>query len=327
MGQSLSDFSQQVYFTKPRLRAPGSRESVEIQVRHFARYWAEQGYEAPPAIEDLTRDSIQAAMAWQVGRGRKPQTANKLGRTLLGLANYASERMDLPRPKRLEWYPELRSEPDCWSVEQVESLIRTAGKLRGQLAGATRAEFATALLWLAYNSGERIDAVMSVQWAWIDWTSRTVRIPAAARKDREEYTVWLMDETVSALLVLRRAGTPGVFDCWNRDRHIKQWPALNLLLRKIVYSALIDPAADVNTLSRRDVSAVIGRRELWHKIRRSFATEIARNSDESTASRLLGHSSIATTRRYIDRRKLPLRPQRDLLRRPAGPQLRLFADA
>jgi integrase len=323
---TLTDFVRNVYFAKPRLRSPGSRESVEIQVRHFHAWWNDLQYPAPPTIDDLTRDAIQAAMAWQLERGRKPQTCNKLGRTLLGVANYAAERLDLPRPKRVEWYPEPKTEADAWSVEQVQELIRTAGRLAGSLRGATRAEFAVAVLWLAYNSGERIEALMGVQWVWFDWPSRTLRIPAEARKDREEYTVWLMEETAAAVLVLRRAGTPGVFDCWDRDRHVKQWPALNLMLRKIVYAALVDPTADPNRLTRRDVASVVGRRELWHKLRRSFATEIARNSDESTASRLLGHSSILTTRRYIDRRKLPVRPQRDLLRRPTPGQLRLFAE-
>jgi integrase len=323
---SLLDFVQSIYFAKPRLRSPGSRESVIIQARHFARWWAETGHVGPPTIQDVTRDAVQQVMAWQVSRGRTPQTANKLGRTLLGVANYAAERLDLPLPKRLEWFPEPRREPDAWSVEQVEALIRTAGQLRGSLRGTTRAEFAVAVIWLAYNSGERIEALMQIQWAWIDWSSRTLRIPAAVRKDREDYTVWLLDETATALLVLRRAGTPDVFGDWDRDRHVKQWPALNLLLRKLVYAALIDPEADVNRLSRRDVSAVVGRRELWHKLRRTFATEIARNADESTAQRLLGHSSINTTRRYIDRRKLPDRPQRELLRRPSTHQLKLWAE-
>lgn len=322
----LLEFVQTAYFAKPRLRSPGSRESVLIQVRHFARWWAEKGHVGPPVITDLTRDAIQQAMAWQVSRGRTPQTANKLGRTLRAVANYAAEALELPLPKRLEFFAEPRSEPDAWSVEQVEALIRTAGQLRGSLHGATRSEFATAILWLAYNSGERIEALMGVQWAWIDWSSRTLRIPASARKDREDYTVWLLEETAAALLVLRRAQTPDVFGCWDRDRHVKQWPALNLMLRKLVYAALVDPESDVNRLSRRDVATVVGRRELWHKLRRTFATEIARNADESTAQRLLGHSSINTTRRYIDRRKLPDRPQRELLRRPIGPQLRLFAE-
>jgi integrase len=57
-------------------------------------------------------------------------------------------------------------------------------------------------------------------------------------------------------------------------------------------------------------------RDLWHKIRRTFATQVHASGGLAMAQTLLGHSSADVTMRYIDPRQAPKNNQADYLGRP-----------
>lgn len=314
-----------------------SRESVadyEIQVKHFRDWWKADGPDTSrtPTIGDVTRESIASAMAWLAANGRAAATVNKLRRVLLALARHASEVLDLPFPKKLKPYKQPKRKASAWNETQMGEIVWVAGQLAGSLGEVTVAQFATALLLTQYNTGSRITALMLVRWESIDLAEGVLVLQADDTKDKEEQRISLKPETVQALAALRVGKAGGPFDHWPYDRseaggRRRPWKALTGLLKKVFYVALIDSDADVNAVTLKQVRHVIDRRSCTHKIRRTFATEIAAREGIDVAQELLGHSQKSTTMAYVDTSRLPKRSARDILPtlQPKPPKWKLFA--
>ena len=106
----------------------------------------------------------------------------------------------------------------------------------------------------------------------------------------------------------------GVFDDWPYDRTKEGWPALTLQLKYcLVHGGLRESVKKVTS------------RDLWHKLRRTFATTMyAESGDIELVRDMLGHSSIDVTYRYIDKTKVGRKMQADYLKDPSPRHLRVF---
>lgn len=314
---TLSAFVERHYRHKPEIAGGSPRSLAEIrsQVANFGRYLARE-----PLLSDLTKAHLQAAMSWQLSQGRTRDTANKLLRTLRALWSYAAE-MEPPLcdpplcgPPRMRQLSVPQREPEAWSIDQFQRILAAARRLKGQIGKHPAGDWWAAILLTAWNTGARKTALMMIRRDWIDLPARQLVIEADVQKDQESIRATLQAETVEALLPLMpdRAAVR-VFQDWPYDRNGTEWATLTRWLRKLIVAAGL-----------RATPADVTHRDLWHKIRRTFATYICAVSDLETARRMLGHSSVEVTRRYIDQSKLGQKSQADLLPRLDGQQLRLF---
>jgi len=314
----------------PDLRSPRSIEDYEIQIGHFGRWWASER-QGEATVADLDRESISSAMAWLSSQARSPYTVNKLRRVLLAIQRHAAETLDLPQSKRVKPYKCPSRKPSAWTEEQMGQMLWVAGQLVGAIGDVALAAFMRALILTQYNTGSRISALMAVRWDSIDLICGVLVLQAETTKDREEQRISLKPETVAALAALRVGTAGGPFDHWPYDRSPtgkrRPWKALTNLLKKIIYVAMVDTEADVNRVTIKQVRQVIGARECSHKIRRTFATEIAARQGIKVAQELLGHASEVTTAAYVDVSRLPRHSARDILPTliEQPPRVRLFA--
>jgi integrase len=313
------------------LQSAESIADYEIQLKHFSTWWQES-HQQPPTVEALTRESIASAMAWLAAQGRAAATVNKLRRVLRAIAGHAAEVLDLPMPKKIKPYKQPKRKPSAWSEAQMGEILWVAEQLQGSLAHVTLGQFFTALIRTQYNTGSRITALMRVRWEAIDLQTGILTLKASDTKDNEEQHLTLQPETVQALAALRVGNLGGPFDHWPYDRgpagcRRRPWKALTGQLKKVFYVALIDSDADVNAVTLDQVREVIGRRDCTHKIRRTFATEIASRNGIEVAQELLGHADRATTLGYVDQSRMPKTSARDILPRltPRPPKWKLFA--
>ena len=314
---SVQTFFRDVYRAgHPDLRSPRSIEDYETQIGHFGRWWASER-PGDPTIADLNRETITAAMAWLSSQNRSPYTVNKLRRVLRAIERHASEVLDLPPPKRIKPYKCPARKPSAWTEEQMGQILWVAGQLLGNVGLVPVSVFMRALILAQYNTGSRISALMAVRWESIDLIGGLLVLQAETTKDREEQRISLKPETVAALAALRVGTAGGPFDHWPYDRSPdgkrRPWKSLTNLLKKIIYVALIDAEADVNRVTIKQVAKVIGQRDCTHKIRRTFATEIAARQGMKVAQELLGHASEVTTAAYVDVSRLPRHSARDIL--------------
>lgn len=307
---SLLDFVRKQYLTRPKIGSENSVTAYLNDTTMLLRFWAEvwcpahQIAASPMRVMDYSEDLLSAAMTWRVQeRGCTVNTANKFRRHHLAVWQYAADLSTLatrnnPRLPRIAPptrvlvppYTEPEIAPECWSLEELSRIFEQAESAKGWLSKHVRCgEWHIAHLRTVYNTGVRIDAIMRTPLANLDLRRGEVKVPAWAQKDKAEQRFDLLPETIAALKKLRLherlpAEAP-IFADWPYDRP-GAWPALTRRLRSFVRGAGFE----------------CNRRDLFHKLRRTFATFLARDQGIVAAQQWLGHSHLSTTWKYIDKR-------------------------
>lgn len=309
---SLSHFFETFYcpYRFPGREQSTTAEDYRVQIRNLNAYHATLG-RGEVMVTDLSSELLSGAVAWQIRRGRSTPTANKLARTIAAVWRLAHRRGIIDTLPVVDRLPEMLREPECWSMEQFTTIIDAAERTEGRVGDIPAGIFWPALLWTVLNTGCRISAVMQAPTQGLDLVGGWIKMPAETQKHRKDMVFDLLPETRAALQTLdpRGRGLATVFGDWPRDRSGRGWRALTKGYRRILDSAGLPG----------------DRRDLWHKLRRTFATLIAAKGGESVAQSLLGHSSIHVTRRYLDQRKLQRPSVVALLDIPRGSRLRIYA--
>jgi integrase len=284
-----------------------TRDQFRVDLNHLnnalSHYLAERGEPVRPVrLSDLESDGdaiVKYAMAWQVGRGRAAGTANKLYRTICAIWRDAIERGHLSQPPRTKAYKLAKHEPRCWSLEECSQLFAAAERAPGTVGGVTAGEFFRAYFWFVYATGARQGVTLGFPVANFDPERGEILLPAALQKQNADQAMELLPQAVAAVAALksRARGLDRLFGDWTG--HVTNF---NKRLKKIIVAAGLRPT--VKDVTRWDLS---------HKLRRTFATHVCANSDEETARKLLGHSHVSVTRRYLDARFLPHASARELV--------------
>ncbi len=310
---------------KPFVAATTAHD-YEIQLRHFDRFFGEwlasqEERPRPVSLADLEArglELIQGAIAWQIGRGRSKDTADKIRRAVVAVWNRAAElKLCSPTPKVKREHRATERVPTAWNMDQFGRILWSASQLPGRIGPHSLSDWMTGLLWLEYNTGWRIWATLQTERTWCDLSTGVVRIEPEVQKDDEGMLVTLLPETIAALrpLMIKRPGGPSkIFGDW-------PWVDENQrVLRRILRTCLVDAGLF-------DSADEVTRRDLWHKIRRTFATQIfiSTGGNIEEVRRMLGHSSPEVTWRYIDLSQVNRKSQADLLPRPKVTRLR-FVD-
>ena len=241
-------------------------------------------------------------------------TANKHLRYLRNVWNFLHDEDVLPKRFRLKESPELTREPRCWSQEEFSSILKSAIAMRGRVGDVPANVWWPALILMIYAVGCRINAVMRVAVADLDLVAGTVLVRAETQKQKDDQLFTLIPEAVAAIKLMRPERLTLLFEEWRFDKPQRKtgrrdWRTLTRHYRKILKRAGLPDS----------------RVDLFHKVRRTFGTFVAKRGGKAAAKELLGHSTEKVTERYLDKRFLELPNAADLLQRPAVPiQLRLL---
>ncbi len=283
-------------------------KSYRVDVNLFNK-WMMSQEQRVARVEDLTDTNLKAAMAWLRGQGRALATANRFYRTLKALHGLAYQIELLEKPLRTKQFKENRREPEAWLPDEIEAIIRTATKQTGTIGvdHVPANVWGPSLLLFILSTGVRISAAMATPTSRLDLQRGEVLIRAETQKQRADQRFQLLPSAVGYLRKLdaHGRGLVRVFDDWPSDRGVESWPYLNRWLRKIICAAGLRKR-------RKDCT----RTDLFHKLRKTFATQVASRSGLPTACAMLGHSSMDVTKRYIDKRQMSSPDIRELLTDP-----------
>ena len=219
----------------------------------------------------------------------KPATANKNVRTLVALwyeaidQNFNSQSKQRIRPLK----EDLDNLP-CWEPQDVSAILKSCRQEPPELFLPCPTDcFWLALLLVVYDTGSRISAIMAATPADLDWTSGTLTLRAGTTKGHKCQVFGLSDQTLQALKAVHDPQRAYLFP-WPYDRSQPGWRALTRRLKRILTRAGL-PSSKIH---------------LWHKVRRTTATELTIAQGLEAAKEHLGHSSDRVTKRYVDRRRL-----------------------
>lgn len=266
-------------------RKPKTVERYRINLRHFNRALGR-----PATLADLNDESVTMAMGWVVeARGDNNTTANNLRSHLLSIWRFAHRKGHVELGPDVASLREPKRHPRCWSEAQIALLVKTAylGEcFRGRLAMVNLIPanlFWTGLLLTVYDTGARIGAILKAPVEALDLETGHILIEAETQKQYADQPFKLTPETCAILKQIAHVERERLFP----------WPhsesTLYNHLRRVLKTAGLPH----------------GRREKFHKIRRTTATFSEIYVGRGTATAYLGHSSAAVTRAYIDTTRLP----------------------
>lgn len=253
----------------------------------------------PATIADLRPEYIEAVVSGIVKSGRSLSTAVSIRKKLCALWNYAfrkgalDEGPDLPRmkaPRRVAF---------AWTRDQMLTIFEAISRDTRRVGQHAFSDWLTALLLTIWDTGERLGALLQIQWSDLDASGGRLLIRAEYRKWKTEDKSFVLHPlTMEAMTRLHRGGG-NVFP-WTESRS-----TLNHWYRQILKAAGMPH----------------GREQMFHSWRRSVASHY--KAAGADATRLLGHSDPTITEAYLSPEIVKVTQPSTLLFRP---NLRLIAE-
>lgn len=281
----ISDFFESTY--RPlKLR---NRSANTIRLYRYSIRCLEKTLGRRAALSDFTDETVSAHLAHLVELERSPYSVNKERSQLLAMWSFAA------RKRMVDNFPDVQPEitpkrvPVAWLEQDLRRLMEACAEVPGELAGIPAALWWIALHRLAWNTAERISAILSLTWDSLS-SDGWLTIPAEVRKGKREDKLFrLGEDTLSALEAIRHPLRSKIFP----------WPySVTYLWRR--YTKILKRAG-----------LPTDARSKFHRLRRSAATyyELAGGS----AMDLLGHSHRETAKLYLDPRILKVKQPSEIL--------------
>jgi integrase len=298
---TLSTFLHSIYVPlRLRGRSHNSVRLLNHAIRQFSKYLRRDA-----VLEDFDDLTVSQFLAHR-GAKLSPYSVERERSGLLALWRLAADRRLVEtRPcVQAELLPERT--PRAFTVEELERLYAAAESTPGYIGPVKASAWWPAVMMVAYETGERIDAVTHVP--KVCYTAPFLRVPAGIRKGkRQERLFELTAATCQLVDIAARHDEPTLF----------LWP--------------MDPSGLYNHFKKITARAGLGtgREVMFHCLRRTTASHLAAAGGDATA--YLGHSSDKITRKsYLDPRIVNaggVKPIDALpkIRPPEGPRIHRIA--
>lgn len=293
----IEDYFKRYQLLNPRLRSYKSVDAMAVDLKTLNEFYRVLNPNATRgvSISDLSAELVSGAAGWIVKRGRQPATANRFLRHVMALWRFAVDDEGLTAPvnpiPKIRKHKEPKRVPEAWSVEEFERLVAAASKAPGYVGTVPASLWWPTLILTIYWTGVRISAVMALRVEDVNVVHGSLRFPAEIQKHFADQVFSIPQELIDLHRKLNPAarGHKCVFDDWPRDRSgTWGWKYLNKGFGDLCKEAGLQS----------------DRRGKFHKIRRTFATQVCVSAGKGAAQMLLGHASMNTTERYLDPRFL-----------------------
>ena len=279
-------------YRRNRLRgcSPNTTRRYYGTFRAFGRHL---GHE--PTLDDLNDNDVPDFCWTVVESGRSSATGRKHGLQLCALWRFACRQGILKKWPECEIPKNPERSPIAWTRSELRRLFETCQNQTGWIDGVQAAGWWQALHAVIWDTGERITAVLSIDWHNVDLDDGWLLIGAEHRKGRMRDKTWkLHADTVALLRSIIQPEREKVFPfpynpatLWNR------------------YDALLKSAGLPHD-----------RKHKFHCLRKSVGSYF--EAAGGNAMLLLDHSSRKVTMAYLDPRIVKTVQASDVLFRPAG---------
>jgi integrase len=257
------------------------RKTMSLYGMLLERLRAFLGHE--PTVTDLDDLTIsrylrqRASDTW-AGKTIRPASVQKDKVMLQAVWNLAARKRwvaefpELPRIKVSKSIPTGRA----YTAEDVAALIRQARHRKGRTGGVTSAWWWSTLIYMAYCTGERATALLSLRWGEVDTARRRVIFLGSTRKGQTRDIERDFTADLAEILEARRGQPNDLVWQWDRQRG-SLWTSLKLLCR----------LAGVKYRG-------------FHGLRRTRASYAALAGGKAAATQVLDHSDPKLQERYVD---------------------------
>lgn len=247
---------------------------VFINVRCFERH-CQAKYNTVFELAAIKKEHVVSMMKDLVSKGRSPRTANNKRSTVLTLLREAAEQKLCAVPGKIKRAEEPKRAPRAWSPQQVAEILQGCDGIKWPqdwTAADTKA-----LCMVIYDTSHRIGALLKADRDQLDASGR-LHLYAEQTKQTADTVHTLHRETLAAIKACPRRP---------RSKKLFPWPLhqrrIYVYLRRLL----------------EQVGLPAGRRDLFHKLRRTSYTLVWATSGQDAASTHAGHSTDLH-RAYLD---------------------------
>ncbi len=287
----LRDFFEETY--RPlflRGKSPRTVELYRASLKSFERFLERQ-----PVLADLNDTTVNRFLCWFRELPRSPYSVNKEHANLTALWRFAC------RKKFLDVWPDVPRDPEpeavplAWMPGELERLFKAVDSLPGAVGQVLAYQWWKAILLVCWDTGERITAILRLEWSAVDLDTGWLVVPATNRKGgRSEEAYRLHPDTVAALRAIKLPPRDLIFP----------WPhPENYLWNR--YGKILEKAGLPND-----------RKSKFHRIRKSVGSYVKAAGGDPTSA--LRHRDSRVTGSYIDPRVAGPAQATDYLFRPGG---------
>jgi integrase len=231
-------------------------------------------------LDDLTISRYLRARATQSWRGKpvRPASVQKDKVMLQAVWNLAARKRwvaefpELPRIKVPKSIPTGRA----YTADDVGTLIRHARHRRGRTGDKPSAWWWPTLLYMAYCTGERATALLSLRWAELDLERRRVVFKGETRKGQTHDIERDFTADLAMMLAIHRGKPDELVWPWDRCKG-SLWTSLKLLCKQTGV-----------------------RYRGFHGLRRTRASYAALVGGKAAATQVLDHSDPNMQELYVD---------------------------
>lgn len=240
-------------------------------------------------VEDLCDEFLESFLTWRT-RQVKAETANKDFRHIRLLWRLALLKELATRPFRLKPLPEAKRFKRCWSPEEVKKILAACAGETELFLSVPAVLFWRALILLLYDTGLRVDALLSTTWRQVELQPERALLWVSAEHQKQHADqVFELTHSFAAIKALAdhlgagRALDKPILD-WPYDANQESWPSLLLRLKRIL----------------RRAGLPFSRDDLFHRLRRTYGTYKFAAEGITATQEALGHSTPRVTWRYVD---------------------------
>lgn len=290
----LSTFYSDIYEPrKLRSRRPNTKRLYRYSLKTF-----DQALGRPATIADLNDTTVTRFAAHRLDAGIQKSGVNRDLSNLLAIWRWAHTKHYVKNWPDVELEVLPTRVPVALLREEIELVYESINRETMPVDAIPGKKFWLALLLVIWDTGERIGAVMAIEWECVDLKTGWVRFPAEDRKGaRDDNALPIAADTVAALSAIKPRG-------YSPSQKVFRWPYSSTYI--------------YNRLARIMVRAGLPNNRLYkfHVLRKSVASHY--EAAGGNATELLKHSSRKITRTYLDPRIVQPVSAKDLLFRPGA---------
>jgi integrase len=291
--QAVKNFEREQY---AKQRKPKTIESYMGNLRHFLVYCAAVGLRR---LGQVDRKACLGFVAWMTTNvpkrngGHQNNTYRNKLKDLRVLLHVSGVEMPL---KESDWPKEIRSKKEKYSTEAVKNLLAVANTVERHMNNQWTSEDDKDLIFFVFKTGFRDEEIQHAQYSDINFRNHTVNVTAKPKGSFPGHPeLWW---------------TPKDNEPREEDIAVDEAFLKRMKARQERYGAksndLIFPngkgkpnAHLIRVIQRLAKEAGVEGRIGLHKFRKTFASMVAKKEGIEKARKLLGHSDIATTQRYL----------------------------
>lgn len=257
-----------------RITSDSTLNHYRITIRHLRAFLGRE-----PLLSDLTDATCIRFCRWyQETRDLAAPTINQRLEYLKAFWRWCARERFVEKWPNFHKLPESKPLPRAWTAEQIATLLNACQETPGFVTCIPAGEWWCNIHRFAWETGERIGAILKARWADTDPERCLVEIPAKYRKGKCRGMLYTISGELMADLLAMRPGDEPLLFPWH-------------LTTKSFYK-------DYTKLLKR-AGLPTDRRSKMHKMRRSFASHLEAAGGNATDA--LKHTSRRVTdESYLD---------------------------